>query len=54
MVRCSSVHGLVVGSESNAKGLLGPMALVTFDEGSTWQPSVLPPDLSFLFDVTVE
>ncbi len=50
----SSTHAVVVGSASNAQGLLGPMALVTFDGGVTWQPSAVPGDVFFLKDVALE
>ena len=50
----SATHVVVVGSESNAQMLLGPMALVTFDGGATWQASTLPAEVFFLQDVALE
>jgi photosystem II stability/assembly factor-like uncharacterized protein len=49
----SREHGLIVGSDSNAQMLLGPMALVTFDAGSTWQMGTFPADVFQLLDVAL-
>lgn len=49
----SATDGVIVGSQSNIQGLLGPMSLATFDAGATWSVGTFPANVFTLSDVAV-
>ena len=53
-IAITSSHVVVVGSKSNAEGLLGPIVLVRDDAGATWHAgSGVPPLKSCLKSLAV-